>query len=174
MSLTALPSTHMTSRSQDDPDNDWDDHAQTLGAAILYFVLMCIVTFCLFCLVGSSPILLDRFEIFYLLISLAMIGLLEVVLFSLTIETDLSEMPLWCRRILHMANILFFIFSALFSYLRSQTYDGGGLYAEHYSFAWIGSYSFLISAAVFYILCAIFSRILQSCCCQKSFQHAGP
>jgi hypothetical protein len=69
----------------------------------------------------------------------------------LTIELDLSHMPLWFQRLLHMVNIMFFIFSVFFAPLLGPS-------QENYP-TWVGTYSFLLSAALCYILCAVFYRI---------------
>ncbi|OQE32791.1 hypothetical protein PENFLA_c001G03716 [Penicillium flavigenum] len=141
-------STHGTSRRADDPDSNLDDHVQTLGTVILYFMLMCLLMLVLVCFASNTPNLLDGLKSFSLPIAIALVGIWGVVLFSLTIEFDLSHIPLRFQRLLHMVNILFFIFSTFFAPLRGTMRKN-----------WAGTYSFLLSAAVFYILCAVFYRI---------------
>lgn len=159
MNLTDPPFTHETPMRPDDPDSNWDDHAQTLGAAITYFIFICTVTLFLICTYNSTANLVDHLQVFYLPVIIALMGIWELVIFSLTIELDLSNMPLWVQKLLQLVNILFFTFGAFFSlmpyYISHQP-------SENYSFTWVGTYSFLISAAVFYILCAVLYRIMGS------------
>ncbi|CAG8179328.1 unnamed protein product [Penicillium nalgiovense] len=150
-SMSPNTSTRATSRRPDDPDSNLDDHVQTIGAVILYFMLMCLLMLTLLCFASSTTNLLDGLKSFYVPIVISWVGIWGVVLFSLTIELDLSHMPLWFQMLLHMVNIIFFIFSAFFAPLR-------GLSQED-CLTWAGTYSFLLSSAVLYILCAVFFRI---------------
>lgn len=157
MNLTVSSFTPDTSMRPDDPNSNWDDHAQTLGAAIIYFMLICTITLLLICTYNSTANLIDHFQVFYLPVIIALMGIWELVIFSLTIELDLSNMPLWVQRLLHLVNILFFTFGAFFTLMPFYIYHQP---SENYSFTWVGTYSFLISAAVFYILCAVLYRII--------------
>lgn len=150
-SMSPNTSACATSRRPDDPDNNLDDHVQTIGAVILYFMLICLLILTLLCFASSTTNILDGLKSFYVPIVIAWVGIWGVVLFSLTIELDLSHMPLWFQMLLHMVNIIFFIFSAFFAPLR-------GLSQED-CLTWVGTYSFLLSSAVLYILCAVFFRI---------------
>ncbi|CAI7669265.1 unnamed protein product [Penicillium viridicatum] len=154
MNLTVSPVTHGTPMRPDDPDSNWDDHAQTLGAAIIYFIFICTITWFLICTDNSTANLVEHLRAFYLPIIIALMGIWELVIFSLTIELDLSNMPLWVQRLLHLVNILFFTFGAFFTLMPYY------LSTASYSLTLVGTYSFLISAAVFYILCAVFYRIM--------------
>ncbi|KAJ5696149.1 hypothetical protein N7536_006561 [Penicillium majusculum] len=157
MNLTVSSFTPDTSMRPDDPNSNWDDHAQTLGAAIIYFMLICTITLFLICTYNSTANLIDHLQVFYLPVIIALMSIWELVIFSLTIELDLSNMPLWVQRLLHLVNILFFTFGAFFTLMPFYIYHQP---SENYSFTWVGTYSFLISAAVFYILCAVLYRIL--------------
>ncbi|KAJ5952101.1 uncharacterized protein N7479_010514 [Penicillium vulpinum] len=154
-SLTASPFEHQTSRRPDDPNSKWDDHSQTLGGAILYFILVCIAILILICITNDTANLLDNLILYCPPAVIGLIGVWEVVLFSLAIELDLSDMPLWFQRLLQMVNILFFILSAFFSDLKPTPH-------VHFPFAWIGTYSFLLSGVAFYVLWAVLYRILGS------------
>jgi hypothetical protein len=145
-------STHETSRRPDDPNSNLDDHVQTIGAVILYFMLMCVLMLVLVCLRSNTANLLDELETLYAPIVIALVGIWGVVLFSLTIELDLSHMPLWLQRFLHVANVAFFILNAFVVFLRDEV-------PESLLLASIEVCSMSVSAAVFYILCAAFYRI---------------
>ncbi|KAJ5356129.1 hypothetical protein N7517_010738 [Penicillium concentricum] len=146
--LTIPPFTHETSSQPDNSNSSkWDDHTQTLGAAIIYFMLMCAFILITLSMTRGTGNPLKYWKELYLPVVIALIGLWGVVLFSLTIELDLSYMPLWAQRLIHLVNILFFLSSATSSPFRGDP---------------LGYFLFLISAVVFYILYAVFYRILES------------
>ncbi|CAP95695.1 Pc21g07980 [Penicillium rubens Wisconsin 54-1255] len=145
-------STHETSRRPDDPNSNLDDHVQTIGAVILYFMLICVVMLILICLTSYTANLLNGLQAFYIPIAVALVGIWGVALFSLTIELDLSHMSLWFQRFLHMVNVAFFIINAFLVFLQDRL-------PKSYLLASIEICSMWVFAAVFYILCAVFYRI---------------
>jgi hypothetical protein len=152
--LPTSPFTDETPRRRDDPNSNWDDHTQTLSTAILYsMAVCCIMLFFFGASVSVTANLLKGLRIYYPLPVLALINLWGVVIFSLTIELDLSEIPLWAQRLLCVLIIGFFACGVFFSFFIE-------LYEGHYPFTGINTYWFWISAAVFYILCAVLYRIL--------------
>ncbi|KAJ5199886.1 hypothetical protein N7491_009317 [Penicillium cf. griseofulvum] len=146
--LTTSPFTHESPRRRDDPNSDWDDYTQTLGAAIIYFMVVSVVMLLLVLLYdGTTPNILIRLKSHYSFGVMALISIWAVIIFSLTIELDLSSIPLWVQKFLHLGNIAFFICGAVIF--------GGPLLS-------FTPYMFLTCAAVFYILCAVFYRIMGS------------
>ena len=140
--------THGTSGGADDPDSNFDDHAQTLGAIVIYFMLMCLIMLILVCFVNDTANLLDGLKSLYIPMATALVGMWWTVLFSLTIELDLSHMSLWLQRLLHLANITFFITAVFF--LPSL---------EAWQLNKAGSFSFLLCATGVYILGVVCYRI---------------
>ncbi|KAJ5177784.1 uncharacterized protein N7500_000483 [Penicillium coprophilum] len=143
--LTASPFRHEPPRRRDDPNSDWNDHTQTLGAVIIYLMLMCCVILLFVCTLYNKGNVLENLLSHYSIVIMAFIGLWGVALFSLTIELDLCRLSLRSRRFLHFVNILFFLSSAIISAVMFFPY-----------FCAYGA------AAAFYILCVVLYRILGS------------
>lgn len=153
--LTAFPFRHEKSKDPDDPDCDWNDHAETLGAATIYVFAMCGCIVTLVFVYGDPVIgVMNSVAPIYA----ALIGLFGVICFSLMIETDLSKTPSWCRRLLYMFNVLLFLCCVVVSSVQSMPFLMYGVLDM--SFPTLVCNIGLLSAAGFYILCAIVYRIL--------------
>lgn len=166
--LAALPLANESPKDLDDPDNDLDDHFETLGAAIIYVVILCVVIIIMVCF-GEGAVLYNLNDL-HIPLTIATIGLYEVILLSLTIETNMSKKPPWSRKMLHGINILFFLLSGWFSQfiqiaVPAMIKNSSGKFARpyYYSLSWFGTYSLLILAAIFYTLLAFIYRIRGQC-----------
>lgn len=166
--LTAFPFRHEKSQDPDDPDSDWNDHAETLGAATIYGFAMCGYLVTLVFIYGEP--VTGVMEIVTQIYA-ALIGLFGVICFSLMIETDLSKTSSSCRRLLYMFNVLLFVCCAVvssFPFLYGVSFSSVSF--RIYMYRMYGNVDTslqillcnigLLSAAGFYILCAIVYRIL--------------
>ena len=101
----------------EDPDNDWNYHAGTLGAAIVY-VISISFGLCIQLIIGSlgvgSPLhaLTRRIpQPLVLVFVFPFIGIYGVILFSLTIEAVLLQYHRWLQVPLQFLNLAYFVSS---------------------------------------------------------------
>jgi hypothetical protein len=142
-SLTGSPVTHETPTGPYDPDNDWDNCSQTLGAAVLYTTLIyCIIFF--FCVVNVTANILRNLVIYHVAAVIGFASLPGMIILAMTIETELSKMPRWLE-----GSYTWLTFAYSFS--------------VHFFSVMIGSFWLNVSISEFYAWYGTF--ILDLCCC---------
>lgn len=162
-----------TPRSPEDPDSDWVNHRQTVGVAIVYFILICTVLVSMACAVTTSSTILDGLSNFFVSMALAPIGLFGVILFSLMIEINISSLRLRYLRLLQLINILFFasaslvpIYGAGFGFV-GEVASYGTRWAspntlKNIFISALTSGSFMITGFGVYFICALVHRVRAS------------
>lgn len=144
---------HTEPKKSDSPDNDWNDHSETLGAIIIFFILASGLTGGTICAYAVDGIVAALIQVIPDLVPI-LIGLFEMILLALMIESTFPRTSSWVRKLYHTFNVLFFLIGAFFT-----------KWLFHFNIppirilSW-DTYLFPIIGAGAYILCAIWLRAI--------------
>lgn len=151
---------HTEPKNPDSPDNDWNDHSEILGAIIIFFILAIGLTAGMICADAVSGLLEAMFREIPDLFPIS-IGLFEMILFALMIESTFSRTSSWIRKLYHTFNVLFFLLGAFFTkwFFRFPNTTFNPNIPFFRMLSW-DTYLFPLIGVGAYILCAIWLRAM--------------
>ncbi|KAJ5107888.1 hypothetical protein N7456_004563 [Penicillium angulare] len=153
MEVPLMSPCNANTKDPEDPENDWNDHWELLGAAVTYLTTMSLaLAVCTFAFSSSDTIVVGLIGVRIPLV-IALLSFFELMLFSLTIEVDFTGLSSRGRKALHLVNIFLFAASP-FPIFVLQVTNPSYIPSES-GYSWFGNYWFMILAACFYVLYTI-------------------